>query len=111
MPDGPGRAGLGLATGVSSGPLALGQHGAGLFVGGAVDVVVAEEDLRGGALGHSCRRGPGLVGGGEVSLWQTLSGRTLPGVPVQPPDCSRHRRASPAPGLRCLPRRTHHRAE
>ena len=41
----------------SCGPFALGQHGAGLFAGGAVDIVVAEEDLRGGGvrgavLGH-----------------------------------------------------------
>ena len=43
--------GLGLAAGVSSGPLALGQHGAGLFAGGAVDVVVAEEYLRCGSAG------------------------------------------------------------
>lgn len=43
--------GLGLATGVSGGPLALGQHGARLFAGGAVDVVVEEEDLRGGGVG------------------------------------------------------------
>ena len=35
----------------SCGPFALGQHGAGLFAGGAVDVVVAEEDLRGGGVG------------------------------------------------------------
>ena len=53
MPDGPGRAGLGLAAGVSCGPLALCQHGAGLLAGAGVDEVVAEEDLRGGGVGSA----------------------------------------------------------
>lgn len=43
--------GLGLRPGerrlLAGGPLAFGEHGAGLFAGGGVDQVVAEEDLRG----------------------------------------------------------------
>ncbi len=35
----------------SSGPGGFSQHGARLLAGGAVDVVVAEEDLRGGGVG------------------------------------------------------------
>jgi len=42
---------LGLRSGerrlLAGGPLAFGEHGAGLFAGGGVDQVVAEEDLRG----------------------------------------------------------------
>lgn len=53
MPDGPGRAGLGLASGVSSGPGGFSQHDARLLTGGAVDVVVAEADLRGCGAGGS----------------------------------------------------------
>ena len=41
------------ATGRSSGPLDFCQHGAGLFAGAGVDVVVAEEDLRGGGVGEA----------------------------------------------------------
>ena len=43
--------GLGLRPGegrlLAGGPLAFGEHGAGLFAGGGIDQVVAEEDLRG----------------------------------------------------------------
>lgn len=39
------------ATRGSSGPGGFSQHGAGLFADGAVDVVVAEEDYRGGGVG------------------------------------------------------------
>ena len=43
--------GFGLGPGVgrllAGGPLAFGEHGAGLFASGGVDQVVAEEDLRG----------------------------------------------------------------
>lgn len=41
------------ATGRSSGPLDFCQHGAGLFAGAGVDVVVAEEDLRGRSAGSA----------------------------------------------------------
>lgn len=69
--DGPGRAGLGLATGCGSGPLDFCQHGAGLLAGAGVDVVVAEEDLRGRSagstvLGHVVRTDVDGLGGGLV---------------------------------------------
>ena len=64
---------------ISSGPLALRQHGAGLLAGRAVDVVVAEEDLRGGSaggaeLGHVVRVD---VDGGVGGLFHKLDGRCL----------------------------------
>ena len=52
------------ATRGSSGPFALGQHDARLLAGGAVDVVVAEEDLRGGGLAVGAGDTVGLAFGG-----------------------------------------------
>ena len=57
------------ATGRSSGPLDFCQHGAGLFAGAGVDVIVAEEDLRGrsargAVLGHVFRTDVDGIGGG-----------------------------------------------
>ena len=57
------------ATGCGSGPLDFCQHSAGLFAGAGVDVVVAEEDLRGrsaggAVLGHVVRTDVDGIGGG-----------------------------------------------
>ncbi len=57
------------ATGRGSGPLDFCQHGAGLLAGAGVDVVVAEEDLRGrsaggAVLGHVVRTDVDGLGGG-----------------------------------------------
>ena len=57
------------ATGCGSGPLDFCQHGAGLFAGAGVDVVVAEEDLRGrsaggAVLGYVVRTDVDGIGGG-----------------------------------------------
>ena len=60
---------LRLAASCSRGPRHLGQHGAGLLAGAGVDVVVAEEDLRGrsaggAVLGHVVRTDVDGLGGG-----------------------------------------------
>jgi hypothetical protein len=80
----PGQKGLGLARMTESGlgagfPLGLRQHDLGLLAGAGVDVVVAEEDLRGGSaggtvLGHVV--GTDVDGGGG-GLFHELDGSCL----------------------------------
>ena len=84
--ESPGRANLSGLTGLeccprcrrllAGGPLALGEHGAGLFAGGGVDQVVAEEDLRGYCAGGAVL---GDVVGADVDCGSRRGGDHLDG--------------------------------